>query len=81
MICLVALFVLFWGVVDLAGSSVGIMAARDSGASISVKTDEAMDAYFQKKILYDRLWDSLARIIVAGLIFGYNRWQANKLEA
>jgi len=83
-ICLASLFVLFWGVVDLSGSAVGLVVAK--GPSISVDqpsalaSEQTLDVYYQKKMLYDRLSDSIARIIVAGLIFGYSRLQVNKAE-
>ena len=89
-ICLTALFVLFWGVVDLASSSVGLIGLRGGSPSISLppatdqvapdKGDQLFDTYYQQKMLYDRFWDSLARVIIAGAIFLYSRVTVNKLE-
>ncbi len=84
-ICLVALFVLFWGVVDLSGSIVGLSTAKPVGASLNQgmppapESDQSLDVYYQKKMLYDRLSDSLARIIIAGLVFAYSRRKVDEL--
>ena len=84
-ICLAALFVFFWGIIDLSGSVVGLSTARPLGASLgqalppSPESDQSLDVYYQKKMLYDRLSDSLARIIVAGLVFAYCRSKVNQL--
>ncbi len=89
-ICLMAFFVLMWGVVDLASSSIGLINIKTATASLSAPSEEAplpsekgeqfFDAYYQSKMLYDRLWDSLARIVIAGAIFAYCRYTVNKLE-
>lgn len=87
-ICLISLFVLLWGVVDLTSATVGLAMNNTSTASLARATDAPvdqsgepmMDMFYQKKMLYDRLWDSLARVIVAGLIFGYSRIKVNQLE-
>jgi len=84
-ICLVALFVLFWGAVDLSSSVVGLSTTRPIGASLgqnlppSPESDQSLDIYYQKKMLYDRLSDSLARIVVAGLVFAYCRRKVDQL--
>jgi hypothetical protein len=84
-ICLVALFVLFWGVVDLSGSVIGLSTARPIGSALGQAAppspdDQSLDVYYQKKMLYDRLSDSLARIIISGLVFVYCRKKADRLE-
>lgn len=89
-IAAMAFFILMWGVIDLASSAAGILIARQDYASIGAPTDAAQDspekseqffdAFYQKKMLYDRLWDSVARVLVAGAIFAYFRSAANKLE-
>jgi len=43
--------------------------------------DQSLDVYYQKKMLYDRLSDSLARIVIAGLVFAYCRNKVNQLES
>lgn len=87
-ICLTALFVFFWGVVDLTSAVIGLSSVRTLGVSIGQaqnvspekETEQYMDAYYQKKMLYDRLADSLARIIISGIVFGYSRIKVNQLE-
>ena len=89
-ICVMAFFVLMWGVVDLGSSSVGLMNLRGSAPSFSLPSETPMmgpdkgeqffDAYYQNKMLQDRFWDSLVRIIVAGAIFAYSRFTVNRLE-
>ena len=83
-ICLVALFVFFWGIVDLSGSIIGLSTARPIGASLEQAVppsseDQSLDVYYQKKMLYDRLSDSLARIVIAGLVFAYCRKKVDQL--
>jgi hypothetical protein len=87
-ICAMAFFILMWGAVDLASTSAGLYLVKDSALSLSAegaastaeKGEQFFDIYYQKKMLYDRLWDSLARIIISGMIFVYFRFNANKLE-
>ena len=88
-ICVMAFFVLMWGVVDLSSSSLGIynlqntpaisMPAGDASFSPE-KGEQFFDTYYQQKMLYDRFWDSLARLVVAGLIFAYCRIKVERLE-
>ncbi|MBN3033123.1 MAG: hypothetical protein JW873_03415 [Candidatus Saganbacteria bacterium] len=86
-ICLVALFVLFWGLVDLSGATVGLVMTRGTAFSVNqpaapfADNEQSLDVYYQKKMLYDRLSDSLARIIFAGLVFAYCRGKVTKLES
>jgi len=77
-ICLVALFMLGWGLVDLASASVGLVSARMP--AISSEKEGDLDIYYQKKVLYDRFSDSLARIIISGIIFTYSRIKVSQLE-
>lgn len=86
-VCLVALFVLFWGLVDLTGAAVGLSMAKGPTVSMdqppppAPDSEQSLDVYYQKRMLYDRLSDSLARIIIAGLVFAYSRVKVNKLES
>jgi hypothetical protein len=89
-LCLISFFVLMWGAVDAASASAGLLNIRGTDAGYSVsgteppampeKGDQFFDAYYQSKMLTDRLWDSLARIIIAGSIFAYSRYTVNRLE-
>ena len=86
-ICLAALFVLAWGIVDLTGAAAGLITNRVPSASLEQSTQSPsekesepyLEAYYQKKMLYDRLWDSLARIVVAGVIFSYSRIKVDRV--
>jgi hypothetical protein len=85
-----AFFVLMWGAVDLASSSMGLLNIRLTATSVSIpaeesvvtpeKGDQLLDSFYQKRMLYDRLWDSLARIIISSIIFAYCRFTVAKLE-
>lgn len=87
-ICLAALLVLSWGIVDFSGASIGLIVNRNPSVaseqspppSSDKESDAYLDSYYQKKMYYDRLWDSLARIVVAGVVFAYCRVKVNRLE-
>jgi hypothetical protein len=81
-VCGIAFFMLMWGAVDLASTSIGFIGLRNPVA-VAVpedKADQAFDLFYQKKMLTDRLWDSLARVVVSGLVFIYFRTTASKLD-
>lgn len=88
-ICIMAFFVLMWGVVDLASTSLGIYNLRsapaismstEEGSMMPDKSEQFFDTYYQQKMLNDRFWDSLARLVISGLIFVYCRFTVNRLE-
>lgn len=88
-ICIMTFFVLMWGTVDLVSSSAGLLnigaassltAPPGEGMGPSEKGEQLFDSYYQKKMLLDRFWDSLARMVVSGIIFAYFRITVNKLE-
>ena len=63
-ICLVSLFVLLWGVVDLAGAGIGLATARSpmiasepsaESPSAASAPDASMDIYYQKKLMVNSL--------------------------
>jgi hypothetical protein len=88
LICLFAIFVFFWGVVDFANAALGLSASKGSSPLEQAPTlstdganEQSLDVYYQRKMLYDRFSDSLIRIIVSGLVFTYSRIKLNKLEA
>ncbi|MBU0629921.1 MAG: hypothetical protein KKC80_03265 [Candidatus Margulisbacteria bacterium] len=81
----VALFILFWGTVDLANTFVGSFyrapaPATDQTMMPDTINDQGLDLYYQKKMLLDRYSDSLIRIIISGLVFLYAKKRANDLE-
>ena len=87
-VCLASLFVLMWGVVDLTSAVIGLASARLPSAALEQlsppysekESESSLDTYYQKKMLYDRLADSLARIVISGLVFAYSRTRVNRLE-
>ena len=89
-ICAMAFFVLMWGAVDLASSSIGWLNVRSAKQAISSMpspdsispemADQLLDGYYQKKMIVDRFWDSLARVIISGAIFTYCRITVERLE-
>lgn len=87
-ICVMAFFVLMWGAIDLTSSSIGLIniagyaVPQSDSAEITPqeKGDQAFDSYYQKKMLQDRLWDSLARVLISGVIFAYCRLKIRRLE-
>jgi hypothetical protein len=92
-LCSLAFFALMWGGIDFTSSAIGLInvnrpsvgAPSSSGietaSSLPDKSSEQqLDIYYQKKMLGDRLWDSVARIVISGAIFAYCRIQAKKAE-
>jgi hypothetical protein len=92
-ICVMAFFVLMWGAIDLTSSSIGLVSVNSSSSSLTVpreeagevsppeKGDQLFDVYYQKKMLQDRLFDSLARIIISGAIFVFCRRKIDALDS
>ena len=89
-ICVMTFFVLLWGAIDLASSSIGLINLHRSAQNISLPSDESplppekgdqtFDFYYQDKMLQDRFWDSLVRVLLSGAIFVYCRYTIEKLE-
>lgn len=78
-ICLAAAFILAWGIVDLSSATAGLITRPPAPSSPDKESEPYLEAYYQKKMLYDRLWDSLARIIVAGGVFFYSRSKVDRV--
>lgn len=88
LICLFAIFVFFWGLVDFANASFGLSSTKVSSpleqpSSLTPDgvNEQSLDIYYQRKMLFDRFSDSLIRILSSGLVFIYCRIKINKLEA
>ena len=90
-LCAMAFFVLMWGTIDLASSSIGLInfgntvvsvpeESSQGSTAVSDKTGQFVDSYYQSKMLFDRFWDSLARVIISSIIFAYCRFTVNRLE-
>jgi len=81
-LCIMAFFVLMWGAIDLTSSAFGLIGLKGSAQTVisADKGEPGLDVFYQSKMLYDRLWDSLARVVIAGGIFIYCRKTAQKVE-
>jgi len=89
-ICVMAFFVLMWGAVDLASSSISWLNLRSAKQAVMSMpqeegmppeaTDQLLDGYYQKNMVVDRFWDSLVRVLIAGGIFTYCRMTVERLE-
>lgn len=92
-ICLITFFVLMWGIVDIVSATLSLTIFKAESVSLeSAPGVEGMFAerggaaepliedYYQRRMIYDRMGDSLARIVIAGAIFAYARWKIFKFE-
>ncbi len=82
-VCLVALLILMRGVVDIVSASVSLVTEKTQPATFDIVPPEggnisggeikgvepSIEDYYQKRMVMDRVGDSLARIIVSGLVF------------
>ena len=71
-IALITFFVLLWGTIDLLSASAGMIADKNPAPG--------PEEYYQLKITQDRIFDSLARMLVSGVVFAYARFKIYKLE-
>ena len=79
-ICLITFFVLMWGLVDFASTSIHLVSGRMLTTPQGMDKEPNLDEYYQRRVTEDRLYDSLARILVSGLIFAYAKFRINQLE-
>jgi len=95
-ICLITFFVLMWGIVDVVSATLSLTVFKGESASFepapppeqagaaaqdkSRMAEPLIEDYYQKKMLYDRIGDSLARIIIAGGVFAYARFKVSSLD-
>jgi hypothetical protein len=80
-ICLISLLIIMWGAVDSASAVLALLLPKSSydvsmknnvSTSPGAKNQEAViDEFYQKRIMYDRLSDGLARIIMPACFFIY----------
>ncbi|MFA4858028.1 MAG: hypothetical protein WC901_01535 [Candidatus Margulisiibacteriota bacterium] len=93
-ICLLAVFILTWGGIDLASSAIslaflpspppesaasGIENVSPDNSGPAAKS-QSIENYYQRSMLLDRFGDSLARVIIAGAVFAFCRIKINRLE-
>ena len=91
-VCAVTLFVLMWGTVDIISSILSVTLFKPPSVSLEAPsgpqagaegkgaTEPFFDEYYQGRMAFDRIGDSIARIIVAGIIFAYAGLRIRELE-
>ena len=92
-VCAVTLFVLMWGTVDVISSILSITIFKSPSVSLEAPSgsqsgaegkggaaEPFFDEYYQGRMAFDRIGDSVARIIVAGIIFAYAGFRIRELE-
>jgi len=93
-VCLVTLFVLMWGMVDVVSSILSLTVFKSptigmeapmgqqggAGAAEGQAGGPSFDEYYQGRMAVDRIGDSLARILVAAAIFTYAGYRVRELE-
>jgi hypothetical protein len=94
-ICAVTLFVLMWGSVDIVSSILGITLFKPPSVSLEMPqggpqggmggdsknmAEPLFDEYYQSRMVFDRMGDSIARILIAGCIFFYASSKIREIE-
>jgi hypothetical protein len=92
-VCLITLFVLMWGMVDVVSSALSLTVFKPptlgvepmgpqggAGAAEGQASGPSFDEYYQGRMAVDRIGDSLARILVAAAIFTYASYRVKELE-
>lgn len=92
-ICALTLFVLLWGAVDVISSmlsmsvfkapAVGLESPSGSqagGGEGKSGNEPFFEEYYQSRMMFDRVGDSVARILVAGCIFLYASYRVKEIE-
>lgn len=94
-ICALTLFVLMWGTVDVISSVLSItlfkppsisleMSSGQKGSTIGAEgkgmAEPFFEEYYQSRMTFDRIGDSLARILVAGGLFLYASFRIKEIE-
>lgn len=71
-ICLIAAFVLLWGVIDFFSSLLSL-SFLNFPLPYPASVDTKIDDLYQEKVLLERVCDSLARVVVSGAVFIFCR--------
>lgn len=93
-ICALTFFILMWGAIDVVSSLVSVVvfrppqlaaesptSSKDAYSSESKGAGEPyIDEYYQNRMIFDRLGDSIARILVSGAIFAYFSFRLKEME-
>lgn len=94
-VCIITLFVLMWGTVDIISSMLSITIFKPPSVSLEPSSgpqsasvgegkggapESFFDEYYQSRMTFDRIGDSIARILVAGTLFAYAGFRIRELE-
>ena len=95
-VCAITLFILMWGAVDVISSVLSLTLFKSPSVGLEAPTgpqsgsvgaegkgggaEPFFDEYYQGRMAFDRIGDSIARILVAGLIFTYASYRIRELE-
>ena len=92
-ICAITLLMLMWGTMDVASSIISYMVFRPPEVTLESPTapkgmqpevkgavEPFIDDYYQSRMIFDRLGDSIARILVAGALFAYFSFRLKEME-
>jgi hypothetical protein len=81
-IALIAFFVLLWGTIDFVSASAGMITGKyvKVPPSVEKNAEPGLEEYYQQRVAQDRLFDSLARIMVSGVVFAYSKFKLAKSE-
>ncbi|NQU18475.1 MAG: hypothetical protein HQ564_10495 [Candidatus Saganbacteria bacterium] len=78
-ICLIAFFVLFWGIIDFGSATVSYI-SNNNIRSKGAEQSQSLDDFYQGKMIRERMGDSLVRIIIAGGVFIFCRKKTAQFE-
>lgn len=82
-ICLVTLLVILWGTVDVVSSLISYSfekSNRQFSAIQKLPEIPPIDDFFQNKMLLDRIFDGISRVIIPGFVFLYFSSKIKKEE-
>jgi hypothetical protein len=94
-VCLIALLILLWGMVDVISASISLTILKPQAPSYEPMTAEgapfpggeikgiepSIEEFYQRRMIMDRVGDSFARILVSGLVFIYFSVKIKGLES
>lgn len=93
-ICAVTLCVLMWGLVDTVSAVLSVSLFKSPSVSMDAQggpqpsgggdkaaaSEPFFDEYYQSRMAFDRIGDSVARILVAAALFAYAGYRVRELE-
>jgi len=90
-VCMITLFVLMLGTIDIVSSVISYAVFKPPDIAMESPTtpkgmpdtqgsEPFIDDYYRSKMLFDRMGDSMARLLVSGLIFAYFSFRLKEME-